>query len=346
MKLNRMRVQARLDRFRFAGTADRVRSARRDDRCHAKSPRTSRIGLSRSSCWRRMKRWRRIWRRPSSIDLPHPRTARSEADSGFRRDCFAFRLHAGMRARSREEDPPHGPAARRPEDDARRSCCRMRISSIPSRAVPEAHGEARRQAGGADSYVSDAAVAEAGSVQGGECRPLRAGGDELYAFHFADPALSRPDRSPDFERVYGPAHDFADQDQLHVIADDCSQTERRADEAERELVEWKKAKFMEQRVGEDFDALVISVTKYGLFVELEKYFVEGLVPIDTLPDDRYTVSREYPQDHRRSVAAGVLDRRSCSRDARPRGCAGAKAAVLDYRSGSCAAAEDDARKLD
>ena len=77
------------------------------------------------------------------------------------------------------------------------------------------------------------------------------------------------------------------QDQLHVIADDCSQTERRADEAERELVEWKKAKFMEQRVGEDFDALVISVTKYGLFVELEKFFVEGLVPIDTLPNDRY-----------------------------------------------------------
>ena len=76
-------------------------------------------------------------------------------------------------------------------------------------------------------------------------------------------------------------------DQLHVIADDCSQTERRAAEAERELVEWKKAKFMEQRVGEDFDALVISVTKYGLFVELEKYFIEGLVPIDTLPNDRY-----------------------------------------------------------
>ena len=76
-------------------------------------------------------------------------------------------------------------------------------------------------------------------------------------------------------------------DQLHVIAEDCSQTERRADEAERELVEWKKAKFMEQRVGEDFDALVISVTKYGLFVELEKYFIEGLVPIDTLPNDRY-----------------------------------------------------------
>ncbi|HYI97914.1 MAG TPA: VacB/RNase II family 3'-5' exoribonuclease [Bryobacteraceae bacterium] len=77
------------------------------------------------------------------------------------------------------------------------------------------------------------------------------------------------------------------EDQLRSIAEECSQTERRADEAERELVEWKKAKFMEQHVGGDFDALVISVTKYGLFVELDKFFVEGLVPIDTLPADRY-----------------------------------------------------------
>ena len=77
-------------------------------------------------------------------------------------------------------------------------------------------------------------------------------------------------------------------DQLHVIADDCSETERRAADAERELVEWKKAKFMEERVGEEFDALIISTTKFGFFVELESLFVEGLVPIDTLPGDRYS----------------------------------------------------------
>ena len=76
-------------------------------------------------------------------------------------------------------------------------------------------------------------------------------------------------------------------DRLHLIAEDCSDTERRAAEAERELVEWKKAKFMEERVGEEFDALIISTTKYGFFVELENLFVEGLVPIDTLPGDRY-----------------------------------------------------------
>ena len=77
-------------------------------------------------------------------------------------------------------------------------------------------------------------------------------------------------------------------DELDAIADECSKTERRAAEAERELVEWKKIKFMKDRVGEDFDAMIMSVTKYGLFVELEGLFVEGLVPLDSLRDDRYT----------------------------------------------------------
>ena len=75
---------------------------------------------------------------------------------------------------------------------------------------------------------------------------------------------------------------------LHDIAEESSQSERRADDAERELMEWKKVKFMQDRVGEDFDGLIISVTKYGFFVELTDLFVEGLVPLDSLADDRYT----------------------------------------------------------
>jgi ribonuclease R len=75
---------------------------------------------------------------------------------------------------------------------------------------------------------------------------------------------------------------------LHDIAEESSQSERRADEAERELMEWKKVKFMQDRVGEDFDGLIISVTKFGFFVELTDLFVEGLVPLATLTDDRYT----------------------------------------------------------
>ena len=77
-------------------------------------------------------------------------------------------------------------------------------------------------------------------------------------------------------------------EELHEIAEESSFTERRADDAERELMEWKKVKFMQERVGEDFDGLIISVTKYGFFVELTDLFVEGLVPLDSLADDRYT----------------------------------------------------------
>ena len=76
--------------------------------------------------------------------------------------------------------------------------------------------------------------------------------------------------------------------ELSPIADSCSQSERRAADAERELVEWKKVKFMAERVGEDFDALIISTAKYGLFVELTDLFIEGLVPIDSLQGDQYT----------------------------------------------------------
>ena len=95
------------------------------------------------------------------------------------------------------------------------------------------------------------------------------------------------------KRVLGPDQAFAGEPpipepELAQIAEETSQTERRAAEAERELMEWKKVRFMEDRVGEDFAALVLNPTKYGLFVELTDLFVEGLVPIDTLRDDRYT----------------------------------------------------------
>jgi len=76
--------------------------------------------------------------------------------------------------------------------------------------------------------------------------------------------------------------------ELAQIADESSQTERRAAEAERELVEWKKVRFMQDRVGDEFAALVLNPAKYGLFVELTDLFVEGLVPIDSLRGDRFT----------------------------------------------------------
>ncbi|MCS6952419.1 MAG: VacB/RNase II family 3'-5' exoribonuclease [Bryobacterales bacterium] len=74
---------------------------------------------------------------------------------------------------------------------------------------------------------------------------------------------------------------------LPAIAAHASETERRAAEAERELVEWKKVKFMAERLGDEFDALIISTSKLGFFVELIDLFMEGLVPIEVLPGERY-----------------------------------------------------------
>ncbi len=71
-------------------------------------------------------------------------------------------------------------------------------------------------------------------------------------------------------------------EELAAIALESSQSERRADDAERELMKWKKIKFMQDRVGEDFQATILSCTKYGFFVELDDLFIEGLVPIQTL----------------------------------------------------------------
>jgi ribonuclease R len=88
-------------------------------------------------------------------------------------------------------------------------------------------------------------------------------------------------------KVGGSATEPLPEEELEAIATESSQSERRADDAERELIEWKKIKFMEDRVGEDFQAIILSCTKYGFFVELDNLFIEGLVPIATLQDDRY-----------------------------------------------------------
>ena len=79
--------------------------------------------------------------------------------------------------------------------------------------------------------------------------------------------------------------------ELAAIAQESSENERRAADAERELVDWKKIRFMRDRVGESFAGMILNATKYGLFVELDELFVEGLVPVQSLgmlDGDRYT----------------------------------------------------------
>jgi ribonuclease R len=64
-------------------------------------------------------------------------------------------------------------------------------------------------------------------------------------------------------------------------------TERRADEATRDAVAWLKCEYMLDKVGERFAGIVSGVTSFGLFVQLDESFVEGLVHVTALPDDYY-----------------------------------------------------------
>ena len=74
---------------------------------------------------------------------------------------------------------------------------------------------------------------------------------------------------------------------MQELARRTSALERRAEEAERELVQWRKVRFMAGMVGDEFDGYVIGVTAFGLFVELTEHFVEGLVHISSMADDYY-----------------------------------------------------------
>ena len=109
------------------------------------------------------------------------------------------------------------------------------------------------------------------------------------------------------------------QTQLEEIASETSEAERRANGAERELMDWKTAQFMEQHLGEEYEGLIISVQKFGCFVELFEVFVEGLLPINALEDAAGTrvVFRE--RDHAMVALSGGEGRRGAPGARRGRG---------------------------
>jgi ribonuclease R len=77
------------------------------------------------------------------------------------------------------------------------------------------------------------------------------------------------------------------EEELPEIARHTSDMEQRADDAERELIQWKKVRFMADKVGDEFDGYITGVAPFGLFVELIEHFVEGLVHVSTMADDYY-----------------------------------------------------------
>lgn len=78
-----------------------------------------------------------------------------------------------------------------------------------------------------------------------------------------------------------------DEATLEQLGEQCSMTERRADEATRDVVNWLKCEFMKDRVGETFPGVITAVTGFGLFVELTDIYVEGLVHVTAMPGDYY-----------------------------------------------------------
>ncbi len=76
-------------------------------------------------------------------------------------------------------------------------------------------------------------------------------------------------------------------EEMPEVARHTSERERRAEEAERELLQWKKVKFMADKVGDEFEGYITGVAAFGLFIELVEHFVEGLVHVSTMADDYY-----------------------------------------------------------
>jgi ribonuclease R len=120
---------------------------------------------------------------------------------------------------------------------------------------------------------------------------------ETYT-HFTSPIRRYPDlvvhrllREQRQTKVSDERREELDED-LPEVGRHASEREVRATEAEREIIQWKKVRFMADKVGDTFDGYVTGVTSFGLFVELIDHYVEGLVHVSTMADDYYRFSEQ------------------------------------------------------
>ncbi len=130
------------------------------------------------------------------------------------------------------------------------------------------------------------------AVYSEECRGHYALAAPFYC-HFTSPIRRYPDLivHRQLSRLLAegrpvPAREVdAVQERMREIAVFSSERERRAEQAERESLLWKKIVFMKDKINQDFDAYATGVTSFGMFVVLKEYFVEGLVPVSALGND-------------------------------------------------------------
>ena len=114
---------------------------------------------------------------------------------------------------------------------------------------------------------------------------------EAYA-HFTSPIRRYPDllvhRAIRHLLHKGNARDFTGmQNDMGAVGEHCSATERRADDATRDAIDWLKCEYMLEKVGEEFDGVITAVTSFGIFVELNGIYVQGLVHVTALRNDYY-----------------------------------------------------------
>ena len=166
---------------------------------------------------------------------------------------------------------------------------------------------AERAASRADSHIIQTAILRSmkQAVYQPQCNGHFGLALDEYA-HFTSPIRRYPDllvhRAIKHVLGGGKSSDYAySADHMRTFGQQCSQAERRAEEATRDVLSWLKCEYMQAHVGSRFSGVVSAVVPFGLFVQLEDIFIEGLVHITSLPKDYY---------HYESVSQQLVGERS------------------------------------